>query len=394
MTGVFESAEPSRAVRLCGTEEIGPSSRKLRAGPLTAELENGQLRYIAFKGVEALRSIAFLVRDQNWGTYTPQIDSMWVKEEAGSFTVEYRAVCADANQRLQYAARIIGSNNGELVFDAVATPDTDFVTNRAGFVVLHPAWLAGQKLKVTHVDDREEETRFPERISPSQPVFDIRALSHEVAPGLWATCRMEGDTFEMEDQRNWTDASYKTYVRPLALPWGYTLAKGSRHEQSVRLSLTGGGAAGGARSSGAIALELGQDLPLRVPELGVALPNEEIEAASAAVDAMRALSARFLVCHADIRDSAVLVGVRGDPASGRSRRGEKAFFEVVVPDEADVRASLEGIATAAEGARLEILYGRHLQRRRPESWQPGAKRPQKPTVENIAGGRARGRFRA
>ena len=239
MTGVFESAERSRAVRLCGTEEICPRSRKLTAGPLTAELENGQLRYVAFKGVEALRGIAFLVRDQNWGTYTPQIDSMLVKEEAGSFTVEYRAVCADANQRLQYEARIIGSNDGGLVFDAVATPDTDFVTNCAGFVVLHPAWLAGQKLKVTHVDDREEETRFPERISPSQPVFDIRALSHEVAPGLWATCRMEGDTFEMEDQRNWTDASYKTYVRPLALPWGYTLAKGSRHEQSVRLSLTG-----------------------------------------------------------------------------------------------------------------------------------------------------------
>ena len=219
MTGVFESAEPSRAVKLYGTEEIGPRSRKLTAGPLTAELENGQLRYVAFKGIEALRGIAFLVRDQNWGTYTPQIDSMWVKEEAGSFTVEYRAVCADANQRLQYAARIIGSNDGVLVFDAVATPETDFVTNRAGFVVLHPAWLAGQKLKVTHVDDREEETRFPERISPSQPVFDIRALSHEVAPGLWATCRMEGDTFEMEDQRNRTDASYKTYVRPLALPW-------------------------------------------------------------------------------------------------------------------------------------------------------------------------------
>ena len=72
---------------------------------------------------------------------------------------------------------------------------------------------------------------------------------------------MEGDAFEMEDQRNWTDASYKTYVRPLALPWGYTLAKGSRHEQSVRLSFTGGGiGAGGKRASGAIAIELGQDL--------------------------------------------------------------------------------------------------------------------------------------
>jgi len=383
MTGVFESAEPSRAVRLCGTEEIGPRSRKLTAGPLTAELENGQLRYVAFKGVEALRGIAFLVRDQNWGTYTPQIDSMWVKEEAGSFTVEYRAVCADANQRLQYAARIIGSNDGGLVFDAVATPETDFVTNRAGFVVLHPAWLAGQALKVTHVDDREEETRFPERISPSQPVFDIRALSHEVAPGLWATCRMEGDTFEMEDQRNWTDASYKTYVRPLALPWMYTLARGSRHEQAVRLSLTGGGAAGGARLSGAIALELGQDLSLRVPELGVALPHDQIEAASAAIDALRVLKPRFLVCHADMRDGAALSEFERIRQASEAT-GAKMVIEVVVPDEADAVASLEPVVTAAKHARLEIDAVVVSSAADLKSWQPGATRPEKPTIEDIA----------
>ena len=75
MTSAIKSAEPLRAVKLCGTEEIDSPSRKLIAGPLTAELENGQLRYIAFKGVEALRGIAFLVRDQNWGTYAPRIDT-------------------------------------------------------------------------------------------------------------------------------------------------------------------------------------------------------------------------------------------------------------------------------------------------------------------------------
>jgi hypothetical protein len=30
---------------------------------------------------------------------------------------------------------------------------------------------------------------------------------------------MEGDAWEMEDHRNWLDASFKTYVRPLALPY-------------------------------------------------------------------------------------------------------------------------------------------------------------------------------
>ena len=383
MTDAKARVEPSRAVKLCGTEEIDQPSRKLTAGPLTAELENGQLRYVAFNGVEALRGIAFLIRDQNWGTYTPRIDSLSVKEEAESFTVEYTAVCADANQRLRYEARITGSSDGALAFDAVATPETDFVTNRAGFVVLHPAGLAGQKLKVLHVDCSEEETRFPERISPSQPVFNIRALSHEAAPGLWATCRMEGDAFEMEDQRNWTDASYKTYVRPLALPWGYTLANGSQHEQSVRLSFTGGGGAGGANVSGAIAIELGQDLRFRMPELGVALPNDEIEAASAAVDALRVLKPRFLVCHADMRESAAIFEFERIREL-REATAAKIVLEVVVPDEADARASLESFAAAAKRARLDIDSIVVSSAADLKSWQPGAKRPERPTVEEIA----------
>ena len=74
MTRGNERVEPSRPLKLCGTEEIDPPSRKLTAGAITAELETGQLRYVEFDGVEVLRGIAFLVRDQNWGTYTPQIE--------------------------------------------------------------------------------------------------------------------------------------------------------------------------------------------------------------------------------------------------------------------------------------------------------------------------------
>ena len=35
---------------------------------------------------------------------------------------------------------------------------------------------------------------------------------------------MEGDSWETEDHRNWTDASFKTYSRPLALPYPYKVA--------------------------------------------------------------------------------------------------------------------------------------------------------------------------
>jgi len=33
--------------------------------------------------------------------------------------------------------------------------------------------------------------------------------------------------------------SYEAYVRPLTLPWGYTLARGSRHEPAISLSFSG-----------------------------------------------------------------------------------------------------------------------------------------------------------
>ena len=119
------AAAPSRAVKLCGTEMVDAPSRLLRAGPLSAELDGGQLRYVTFAGIEVLRGIAFLVRDEKWGTYTPQIDDLRIEEGANSFSVTYRAVCADARQRLAYEARISGSSDGSLAFEAVALPDTD-----------------------------------------------------------------------------------------------------------------------------------------------------------------------------------------------------------------------------------------------------------------------------
>ena len=64
--------------------------------------------------------------------------------------------------------------------------------------------------------------------------MDIRAADPRGrCPACASTCRMEGDAFEMEDQRNWIDASYKTYVRPLALPWPYTIATGRAVQRSA-----------------------------------------------------------------------------------------------------------------------------------------------------------------
>src|SRR5699024_8620095 len=90
------------------------------------------------------------------------------------------------------------------------TTARDLLTNRAGLVVLHPPALAGSELTVVHSSGDTTHTRFPSDIAPHQPAVDIVSLESR-----GVRVAFEGDTFEMEDQRNWTDASYKTYSRPL-----------------------------------------------------------------------------------------------------------------------------------------------------------------------------------
>ena len=86
----------SRAVKLCGTESADAPLQTLRAGALSAEFDNGALRYIKIGSTEVIRAIAFLVRDENWGTFTPAVEELKLDHHADGFSVTYRATCSDA----------------------------------------------------------------------------------------------------------------------------------------------------------------------------------------------------------------------------------------------------------------------------------------------------------
>ncbi|MEP7322070.1 MAG: hypothetical protein ABI761_09125, partial [Saprospiraceae bacterium] len=52
-----------------------------------------------------------------------------------------------------------------------------------------------------------------------------------------ALLEFEGDVFESEDQRNWSDSSYKTYSTPVGIPFPVIVDPGDVVEQKVRLSV-------------------------------------------------------------------------------------------------------------------------------------------------------------
>jgi hypothetical protein len=291
--------EPSLPVRLFGTDELVIKPEILSAGPLTAELDAGNLRHIRFAGVEVIRAISFIVRDKDWGTYNPIISDLLINEAEDGFEVSYNAIAKDERQEFRYRATIVGTPRS-ISFRGEGEAVSDFLTNRTGFVVLHPiAGVAGRAVEIEHTDGRIVQGKFPELIDPVQPMMNLRSLTPEAAPGLKVTCRMEGDTFEMEDQRNWTDASYKTYVRPLALPWPYMLAAGTRLEQSISLALEGSAPARPSTAD-AVSLKLGKPQGT-LPALGLGLDPDEIAATRSVASTIAEVNARQTVCHYDPR---------------------------------------------------------------------------------------------
>ncbi len=340
--------DAARLLALYGTTELPSEPRRLVAGRLSVELEGGNLRYLRVGGVEVLRAVSFLVRSRIWATLEPEIVGTDIVETDGRFRVTYRAVVRDGDARLDYAAQIEGSESA-LAFFCVATAATDFLTCRTGFVVLHPASVAGLPVRVEHADGGMTETAFPDLIDPAQPFSDVRALSHAAAPGLMATCRMEGDSFETEDQRNWTDASFKTYVRPLSRPWPYHLPRGSVSRQSVHARVDGR-AAPRAAKPGPIRLGVGEAVGTMPP---IGLGCTPAEARAALPFAARLAEAGFdaLVARYDRgegHDAAALAALRDLAA----RCGCAVELQVVVHSVAGYAAELLDAAAAARDAGL------------------------------------------
>lgn len=308
----------SRAQLLYGTDEPPAESRLLRTGPLTVEFSEGNLRAICWHGREAIRAVAYLVRDENWGTFAPVIEDIAIEEDEASFRVFYKAECRSAaGPVLRYETRIEGRADGHLSFDVTAQPQGDFRTNRCGFCVLHPILgVAGEWARIEHVDGSVEESRFPARIDPAQPFRDIREITHKVAPDVTAVCRMEGGTFEMEDQRNWTDASYKTYVRPLALPWPYTLPDGERERQTVTVSFAGSPQrADGAAENAPVAVSVGETGG-PAPVFGLAVSPEEAGRVMEQLPRLRDMAPGHLVLHYS-------------PLEGHGPEALRAFAEIL-----------------------------------------------------------------
>jgi len=195
--------------------------------------DRGTLRYISAGKNELLRMIYPAVRDRNWVTVVPRIVEEKIDRLDNSFTVKIKCLYEYGMIKFEAEYLIEGHGDNTLVLIMTGEALETFEKNRIGFCILHPIEpYAGQNCLIEHHDGTIEQSVFPEDISPHQVFRDIKSMKW-VNKGITCQLQFEGDIFETEDQRNWTDNSYKTYSTPLSLPHPVKVEKGTKIYQKV-----------------------------------------------------------------------------------------------------------------------------------------------------------------
>jgi hypothetical protein len=216
-------------------------SETVEAAAWGAELRNDELSDITFNGMPVLRAIRAVVRDHDWRTLVPTVSRVAQHSRDGGVTLLLDIDFAGFGSSYTGELAIhFTKNSVKVTFDGVAP--AAFRSNRIGLVVLHRPDDAGRAVTIGSPGGASTPSFFPVDISPHQPFMDLSSMEWE-RDGTRFRLDFHGDVFETEDQRNWTDASFKTYSTPLSKPFPVEVSAGDRVHQSVLLTVTSGSAA-------------------------------------------------------------------------------------------------------------------------------------------------------
>lgn len=207
---------------------------QLNAGPIQLTYKHGFLRTLTVNGDEVLRMIYFALRDRDWNTARITITDESIHSEAESFVVDYNWQVDDLGIQMRGKVHIEGQPGSNITVDFYGNAVNTFWRNRVGLCILHPIeGISGQPCLVEHPDGRTTHATFPNLISPHQPFLKVQGMTWQMTSGQPCTLAFAGDIFETEDQRNWTDASYKTYSMPLDRPFPVEVPVGAEIRQTV-----------------------------------------------------------------------------------------------------------------------------------------------------------------
>lgn len=215
---------------------LDPQIRRIAVGVWTAELIGDELADISYGGRPVLRAIKAVVRDHEWRTLAPTVrDIAELKDDDGISLRIHVDYAAPGTEAAAYEGMLLFRITPAIVEVSFSgRAKAAFRRNRIGLVVLHPTSEAGRDVSVVSPDGTVTSGTFPTDIKPDLVFSDISSMEWADA-GTAFDLGFSGDIFETEDQRNWSDGSFKTYSTPSALPIPVEVAPGDSVNQSVSI---------------------------------------------------------------------------------------------------------------------------------------------------------------
>jgi hypothetical protein len=265
-----------------GRDEPPPQGTVLHAGLVRAILQEGDLRDVRLGETELVRRIYVAVRDENWDTIPAEIRDVSTNVGDDRFIISYEAEHRARNVHFRWRATIAGEPDGTITYTMDGHALQEFSYCRIGFCVLHPlAEYCGQPYRGLGPAG-PISGNLPALIAPQPfegglyiPLFpSVSELTVSLKSGTDIRFAFEGDLFETEDQRNWSDGSFKTYCTPLSLRYPFKARAGQAFTQRVTFAVEHPPAHGITRDS-KVQLHLGPSLRQRLPRIGLGVASQD-----------------------------------------------------------------------------------------------------------------------
>ena len=215
-----------------------PDTTRVEHGDFTFDLARAAVRNVRYRNVQIIDLLYTAIRPWDWSTLDPDEHSEDVTITGDICKITIKDLFAGA---LDARTEITISKDNKFTVAYELRGLAEYSVNRWGicFCLNSADWMG------SIVQSQGNEYKLPAAISPqrvidgvTQGLFPAANQMHFIAPDNRSIkVNSTGKVLEAEDQRNWTDNTYKIYSGSLSEPRPYVASAGSVWSQSVTFEI-------------------------------------------------------------------------------------------------------------------------------------------------------------
>ena len=221
------------------SKHFWPDTQRVEHAGFTLDVARTAIRNITYQGAQIIDLLYTAIRPWDWSTLDPEEHSENVEISGENCIV---TISDRINDALQGKLVLTLQPNGKFTIDYQLTGLANFEINRWGVCFcLHTGDWMGSTVSAGGDSYQLLKDISPQRVvdGVTQGLFPSSNDMHFIAPDKRALKVVStGKVLEAEDQRNWTDNTYKIYSGSLAEPRPFVMEKGAIWEQRVEFQVT------------------------------------------------------------------------------------------------------------------------------------------------------------